>query len=213
MDLKPVDRLQSISQSLLVLGFPCSLIDKDSACSTGDPQFGPWVGKIPWRRKWQPTPAFSPGKSHGQRSLVGCRPWGCNGCHSGADTGPHGARHTVSKRQGVERACPWGGKGARGFGKTSLESHPASCLGRSQPLSTSLSFSGELPSSGVWTQKQPPGPRQGRGQCQKDTWLPCPFLEMGLPAQRGECCWERRGHVWRVPCFRAPLRVQLEASL
>ena len=34
-------------------------------------QFDPWVGKIPWRRKWQPTPVFLPGESHGQRSLVG----------------------------------------------------------------------------------------------------------------------------------------------
>ena len=33
-------------------------------------QFSPWVGKIPWRRKWQPTLVFSPRKSHGQRSLV-----------------------------------------------------------------------------------------------------------------------------------------------
>ena len=33
--------------------------------------FDPWVGKIPWRRKQQPTPLFLPGKSHGQRSLVG----------------------------------------------------------------------------------------------------------------------------------------------
>ena len=32
--------------------------------------FDPWVGKNPWRRKWQPTPVFLPGKSHGQRSLV-----------------------------------------------------------------------------------------------------------------------------------------------
>ena len=30
-----------------------------------------------WRRKWQPTPMFLPGESHGQRSLVGCSPWGC----------------------------------------------------------------------------------------------------------------------------------------
>ena len=30
-----------------------------------------------WRRKWQPTPVLLPGKSHGQRSLVGCSPWGC----------------------------------------------------------------------------------------------------------------------------------------
>ena len=36
----------------------------------------PWVRKIPWRRKWQPTPVFWPGKSHGQRSLVGYSPWG-----------------------------------------------------------------------------------------------------------------------------------------
>ena len=36
----------------------------------------PWVGKIPWRRKWQPTPVFLPGESHGQRSLEGYNPWG-----------------------------------------------------------------------------------------------------------------------------------------
>ena len=39
-------------------------------------RFDPWVGKIPWRRKWQPTPVFLPGESHGQRSLVGYSPWG-----------------------------------------------------------------------------------------------------------------------------------------
>ena len=39
--------------------------------------FNPWVGKIPWRRGWQPSPVFLTGKSHGQRSLVGYSPWGC----------------------------------------------------------------------------------------------------------------------------------------
>ena len=34
-------------------------------------RFDPWVGKIPWRRKWQPNRACLPGESHGQRSLVG----------------------------------------------------------------------------------------------------------------------------------------------
>ena len=34
-----------------------------------------WVWKIPWRRAWQPTPVFLPGKSHGQRSLMGYSPW------------------------------------------------------------------------------------------------------------------------------------------
>ena len=39
-------------------------------------RFNPWVKKIPWRRKWQPTPIPLPGKSHGRRSLVGYNPWG-----------------------------------------------------------------------------------------------------------------------------------------
>ena len=40
------------------------------------PEFNPCVGKIPWRRKWQPTLVFLPGDSHGQRSLVDYSPWG-----------------------------------------------------------------------------------------------------------------------------------------
>ena len=36
----------------------------------------PWIRNIPWRRKWQPTPVFLPGKSHGWRSLAGWSPWG-----------------------------------------------------------------------------------------------------------------------------------------
>ena len=38
---------------------------------TGETRFSPWVGKIPWRRAWQPTPVFLPGESYGQKSLVG----------------------------------------------------------------------------------------------------------------------------------------------
>ena len=38
--------------------------------------FNPWVGKIPWRKKWQPSPVFLPRESHGQRSLVGYSPQG-----------------------------------------------------------------------------------------------------------------------------------------
>ena len=44
--------------------------------------FDLWVGKIPWRRKWQPTPVFLPGKCNGQRSLVGFSPQ----CHKESDT-------------------------------------------------------------------------------------------------------------------------------
>ena len=50
--------------------------------SVGDTGFDPWVRKIPWRRKWQPTPVFLPGKSQGQRSLAGYSPWG----HKESDT-------------------------------------------------------------------------------------------------------------------------------
>ena len=35
-----------------------------------------WIGNIPWRRKWQSTPVFLPGKSHGQRNLAYYCPWG-----------------------------------------------------------------------------------------------------------------------------------------
>ena len=52
----------------------CSV--KESTCQCRRPGFHPWVGKIPWRRKWQPIPVFLPGKSHGQRSLAGYSPWG-----------------------------------------------------------------------------------------------------------------------------------------
>ena len=52
---------------------------KESACQCKRRrrcEFNPWVGKIPWSRKWQPTPVFLPGKFHAQRRLAGCRPWG-----------------------------------------------------------------------------------------------------------------------------------------
>jgi len=41
------------------------------------PRIDPCIEKIPWRRKWQPTPVFLPRESRGQRSLVGYSPWGC----------------------------------------------------------------------------------------------------------------------------------------
>ena len=42
------------------------------------PGFDSWVGKIPWKRKWQPTPVVLPVESQGQRSLAGYSPWGRN---------------------------------------------------------------------------------------------------------------------------------------
>ena len=53
------------------MGPPRWLTDKESACQCRRfkrRRFSPWVRKIPWNRKWQPTAVFLPGKSHGQRS-------------------------------------------------------------------------------------------------------------------------------------------------
>ena len=47
-------------------------------------EFSPWVGKIPWRRKWQPTAVFFPGEFLGWRSLAGYSPWGRRVRHDGA---------------------------------------------------------------------------------------------------------------------------------
>jgi len=56
------------------MGFPGGISGKEPACQCRrckGGRFDPWVGKIPWRRKCQPTPVFLPEESHGQRSLVG----------------------------------------------------------------------------------------------------------------------------------------------
>ena len=53
-------------------------LPKNPPASAGDKKhrFDPWVGKIPWKRAWQPTTIFLTRESHGQRSLVGYSPWG-----------------------------------------------------------------------------------------------------------------------------------------
>ena len=58
-------------------GLPWWRSGKESACQCQRPEFDPWVGKIPWRRKWQPTLVFLPGISYGQRNLEGYSPGGC----------------------------------------------------------------------------------------------------------------------------------------
>ena len=60
-------------------GLPRYHSGNDSVCQCRRHErhgFHPWVGKIPWRRKWQPIPVFLPGEFHGQRSLAGYNPWG-----------------------------------------------------------------------------------------------------------------------------------------
>ena len=59
-----------------IMDFPGGSVGKSLCLQCGRPGFEPWVGKIPWRRKWQSTPGLLPRKSHWQRSLVGYSPWG-----------------------------------------------------------------------------------------------------------------------------------------
>ena len=61
-----------------------ALVVKNPPANAGDKRcgFDPWVGKIPWRRSWQPTAVFLPGESYGPRSLLGYSPWG----HKESDT-------------------------------------------------------------------------------------------------------------------------------
>ena len=64
----------------LDMGFPGGANGKEPACQCRRrkrSRFDPWVGKIPWRRAWQPTPVISAGESQAQKSLVGYSPWGC----------------------------------------------------------------------------------------------------------------------------------------
>ena len=73
-------RLKRLSSKLIMIileGFPGGASGKEFACQCRRHGFNPWVGKIAWSMKWQPTPVFLRGESQGQRSLVGCCLWDC----------------------------------------------------------------------------------------------------------------------------------------
>ena len=72
---------------LMNMGFPGGSGGKELACQCRRLGFDPWVRKIPWRKKWQPTPAFLSGTSHGQGSLAGYSPCG------------HRVRHDLATKQ------------------------------------------------------------------------------------------------------------------
>ena len=94
------------------MGLPRWLSGKETACQGSRcrrHEFGSWVGKIPWRRKWQPTPVFLLGESHGQRSLAGSSLWG----HKGLDRIEHGHMLLTTYMPGVTyinnlHILPWG---------------------------------------------------------------------------------------------------------
>ena len=89
---------------------------KESGCQCRRCEFEPRGWEIPWRRKWQPTPVFLPGKSHGQRRLVGYSPWGCKvdrtwrlnkyteACFKGW---PQGKSRLWASSHSIRKKCQW----------------------------------------------------------------------------------------------------------
>ena len=78
--LVAVDTSLFLVSGLFYVGLPRWLSGEESTCQCRRcrrSRLDPWVGRIPWRRKWQSTPVFLPGESDGQRSLVGHSPWAC----------------------------------------------------------------------------------------------------------------------------------------
>ena len=67
---------QRLCSSNSHFGLPWWLRQLSVCLQCGRPGFDPCIRKIPWRRKWQPTPVLLPGESHGWKTLVGYNPWG-----------------------------------------------------------------------------------------------------------------------------------------
>ena len=89
-----IERMKFVSSNMLEatqnIGSLVAHLVKETACQRRRRGFNPWIGKFPWRRKWQPTPVFLPRKLHGQRSLAGYSPWG----HKESDTTEYTHTHT-----------------------------------------------------------------------------------------------------------------------
>ena len=90
----------NVSDRLKRCGANCGIGGKESTCQCRRFRFDPWVEKIPWRRKWKPTPVFLPGKSNGQRRLVGYSPWGCQE----SDTTERGNNNLVARTASRDEA-------------------------------------------------------------------------------------------------------------
>ena len=99
-----------IFQLLIFTGFPGGASGKEPVCQCRRCGFDPWVGSIPWSRKWQSTLVFLPGESHGQRSLAGYSPWG----HKELDTTEDGRMRSTAGIIGLKE-WPGGSSGASRF--------------------------------------------------------------------------------------------------
>ena len=98
-----------LSSNRQCLDFPGGLVVKNlpvNAGNTTDSSSVPWVGKIPWRRKWQPTPVFLLEESHGQRSLTG---YSQRGHKSWTQLSTHAARQRLLTPSCPRHSSrPWG---------------------------------------------------------------------------------------------------------
>ena len=86
-------------------GLPRWPSDKEPACQCRRCGFSPWVGKIPWRRTWQPTAVPLPGELHRQRRLVGCSPWSCRVRYDWAAERQQSQQELRRRRHGEAARC------------------------------------------------------------------------------------------------------------
>ena len=97
-----------------------AVVIKNRSANKGDNKirgFDPWIGKTPWRRKWQPTPVFLPGKSYGQKSSAGYSPWRhknldmtehmCVCTHAHTHTHTHIMCWALSQAIGIYKRIKW----------------------------------------------------------------------------------------------------------
>ena len=161
------------------LGIPCWLRRSRVCPQCGRTRFDPWVGKISWRRKWQPTPVLLPRKFHGWRSLVGYSPRG----RKGSDTTErlHFTSWYIQSTQYFESPCDLEAR-VSPYHAFLLSSLPERTAPGPYPR-TFLKLAGALdrpnitthPNNLEWRQKQFL-PRQGEGSCKH----PCRQLKLVL---------------------------------
>ena len=120
-----------INMHITLGGPPSWHSGKESTCQCREHAFNPWVGKVPWRREWPPTPVFVLGESHGQRSQSGYSPWGRIESDRTEQLSEHACAHTsLSWKEGdrkhagntrqrgtVSRKASPGGASSLGFKK------------------------------------------------------------------------------------------------
>ena len=163
----------------------------------------PGVGKTPWRRKWQPTPVFLPGKSHGQRSLVGYSPGG----HKELDAAEHWISKAVSvfcwlSMWGVYAPCC--GLGAQLLLSQELQScRDPLCWAFS--LCEFLACLSSVPTSGGTCHLR----REGGRERERGTPSSPSRLSQASPESRPS--WTHTHPVWHLPC--SPLTLLVLISL